>query len=59
MSSILMKMRILYLLFSYLVVVVVFFFQADEGDSGSGSLGFRMPTSKKGSAAVAGFTLKF
>ncbi|PFX20450.1 Cyclin-dependent kinase 11B [Stylophora pistillata] len=32
---------------------------ADEGDSGSGSLGFRMPTSKKGSAAVAGFTLKF
>ncbi|CAH3135452.1 unnamed protein product [Pocillopora meandrina] len=32
---------------------------ADEGDSGSGSLGFRMPTSQKGSAAVAGFTLKF
>ena len=33
--------------------------QADEGDSGNGSQGFRMPTSKKGSAAVVGFTLKF
>lgn len=32
---------------------------ADEGDSGNGSQGFRMPTSKKGSAAVVGFTLKF
>ena len=35
------------------------FWQADEGDSGNGSQGFRMPTSKKGSAAVAGFTLRF
>lgn len=32
---------------------------AEEGDSGNGSQGFRMPTSKKGSAAVVGFTLKF
>ncbi|XP_068753616.1 cyclin-dependent kinase 11B-like [Montipora capricornis] len=32
---------------------------ADEGDSGNGSEGFRMPASKKGSAAVVGFTLKF
>ncbi|KAL9971255.1 hypothetical protein ACROYT_G023761 [Oculina patagonica] len=32
---------------------------ADEGDSGNGSQGFRMPTSQKGSAAVVGFTLKF
>lgn len=32
---------------------------ADEGDSGNGGEGFRMPSSKKGSAAVAGFTLKF
>ncbi|XP_015775023.1 PREDICTED: cyclin-dependent kinase 11B-like [Acropora digitifera] len=32
---------------------------ADEGDSGNASEGFRMPPSKKGSAAVAGFTLKF
>ena len=35
------------------------FWQVDEGDSGNGSQGFRMPTSKKGSAAVGGFTLKF
>lgn len=32
---------------------------ADEGDSGNGSQGFRLQTSKKGSAAVVGFTLKF
>ena len=38
---------------------VFFVFKADEGDSGNGSEGFRMPPSKKGSAAVVGFTLKF
>ena len=36
-----------------------FCLQADEGDSGTDSQGFRLQTSKKGSAAVAGFTLKF
>ena len=38
---------------------VFFVSKADEGDSGNGSEGFRMPPSKKGSAAVVGFTLKF
>ena len=43
----------------YYLIFVYLFIQADEGDSGSGSQGFRMPTSQKGSAAVVGFTLKF